>query len=110
MTPYCTIHAAPLGNILSGIVADIPRYEREMASVYMSRPSLAKGHTPFARKMQARILEVIRNGGKVSTKMIVKALDSNRFSVYNNASALVADGVVRLVKRGNKDFYWEAIA
>lgn len=109
MTPYCTIHAAPLANILAGIVADIPRYERELASVSMSRPSFAKGHTPFAREMQARILEVIRNGEKVSTKMIVKALDSNRFSVYNNASVLVADGVIRLVKRGNKDFYWEVV-
>ena len=109
MTPYITQHTVPLHQLMAGMIADIPRYVRENSSSEMVRASFGKGKTPAARAIQAKMLDMIRSGDRVTTMDIVKILDSNRFSVYNNASVLVEDGLIRLVKLGAKRFYWEAI-
>lgn len=110
MTPYITQHAAPMSALLLGIVKDIPRYVRENSSSEMIRATgYGKGKTPAARAIQAKMLNLIKLGPKTTTMDMVKALDSNRFSVYNNASVLAEDGLIRLVKAGVKRFYWEVV-
>lgn len=110
MTPYITIHAAPMASIFKGIVKDIPRYVRENSSSEMNRATgYGKGKTPSARAIQAKMLDLIKSGPKTTTMDMVKALDSNRFSVYNNASVLAEEGLIRLVKVGAKRFYWEVV-
>ena len=110
MTPYITQHAAPMASIFAGIIKDIPRYVRENSSSEMIRATgYGKGKTPAARAIQAKMLDMIRSGYRVTTMDMVHALNSNRFSIYNNAAQMVEDGLIRLVKLGAKRFYWEAI-
>ena len=110
MTPYVTQHAAPMASIMAGIVKDIPRYVRENSSSEMIRATgYGRGKTPAARASQTKMLDMIRSGYRVTTMDMVKQLDSNRFSVYNNASVMVEDGLIRLIKLGAKRFYWEAV-
>lgn len=110
MMPYITIHAAPMHQLMAGIIADIPRYIRENSSSEMIRATgYGKGKTPAARAAQAKMLDMIRSGYRVTTMDMVHPLNSNRFSVYQNASQMVEDGLIRLVKLGAKRFYWEVV-
>ena len=110
MTPYITQHAAPMAQVMAGIVSDIPRYVRENSSSDMIRyKGYGRGKTPAARAMQAKMLVMIKSGDRMTTMDMVKQLDSNRFTVYQNAAQMVEDGLIKLVKIGAKRFYWEAI-
>lgn len=109
MTPYVTIHAAPLSQLLAGIVADIPRYRSDLSEPSKDRPKNMKCRTVAARAIQARILEVIKAGHHVDSPTLVKALDSNRFSIYNNAHTMAEEGLIRMVRLSTRKFYWEAV-
>lgn len=109
MTPYVTIHAAPLSSVFAGLIADIPRYVRDTASVSMSRASFGKGRTPAAIAAQCAMLPMIRDGYRVTTKSLVTALGANRFTTYNNLCVMADDGLIKLVRVSAKKFYWEAL-
>ena len=110
MTPYCTIHTAPIVGILSGIVSDLPRYYGERVDIQHRVKSVCgRNRTPAARALQRKMLDMIAGGSKVTTMQMVAAFNSNRYSIYMNAHIMEEEGLIKLVKVRNKVFYWSIV-
>lgn len=110
MTPYCTIHTAPLDKVLLGISMDLPRYYGEIEEKVVKRPKgVGRGKTKAAREIQEKMLDMIKNGDRVTTIDMTGALLSNRFSIYAHAKTMMNEGLIKLVKVGSKAYHWEVV-
>lgn len=109
MTPYVTIHAAPMLNIMAGISIDIDRYYKEKN---ISAPRLPAGDgrctSELAIYLQDKIIEILKRDGKSTTPRIAKELESNRATIYKQSKFLEKIGVLKLVLVGRK-YHWEVV-
>lgn len=107
MTPYCTIHEAPINSIIQGILQDIPRYESEKI-VITPRQTFGRGFTPRAKKAQLDILALIKAYGSIGTVQISKLTGRSRCAVHCDVTIMHEEGMIRRFQRG-KLFFWEVI-
>lgn len=110
MTPYCTIHTAPMSGILAGIVSDLPRYYGERIELQTrSKTGSGRNRTPSARAIQRKMLAMIASGHHVTTMQMAEAFNYTRYSIYMNAHTMEEEGLIKLVKIRNKVFYWSIV-
>lgn len=101
-TPF----AAPIGLLIAGILADVPRYEREKDLASVSRSGsmrLNPAMTKQAAALRAKILDVIRNaplvieaisGTKADVNTIADAVQGKRSTVYKALYYMLDLGLV----------------
>ena len=109
MIPYITQHAAPMAQLMAGIIADIPRYVRENSTSEMIRVSRRNSIPKGSIELQGKILDMIRSGNKVTTADMVREFGKSRCSTYKFAARMVENGIIRLVKVNRKYAYWESV-
>ena len=109
MTPYITQHAAPMWQVMAGIIADLPRYVRENSTSEMIRVSRKSAIPQESIDLQRKMFAMIRDGKKVTTADMVREFGKNRCSTYKFAARMVEEGLIRLVKVNQKYAYWEVV-
>jgi len=107
MTPYCTIHEAPMPAIIQGILHDIPRYESEK-TVITARQTFGRGFTPRARQAQIDILEIIKAHDSIGTVQIAKLTGRSRCAIHCDVTIMAEEGMIKRFQRG-KLFFWEVV-
>lgn len=111
MTPYCTIHEAPMRNVLLGIVMDLPRYYKDKEATIINRkPAVGRARTPEAVAKQKKIMKIMQKQGKATTRELTVALKSNRFTTYQNCMVLQEEGKIQLVRVNANSFYWRVVS
>ena len=112
-----TIFAAPIGILLNGIMADVPRYEEEKRAIVVTpRPK-----NVVSKAIQSKVIDVVRNAPTVlasidrkhmDTRSVTIAVNGKRTSVYAALHQLLAEGIVaevrgKMPKGGYQSVYWE---
>ena len=125
-TTQPTIFAAPLGLLLDGILADVPRYEsdKRLCGVARNSPAnLGSVRNAKAEALQSKILDVLKAAPlvlaaierkKMDSRSVTMAVDGSRSTVYESLHRMLDGGQVaevsegKLARSGSRCIEWVA--
>ena len=112
-----TIFAAPIGILLNGIMADVPRYEEEKRICVVA----ARAKNGVSKATLSMVIDVVKNAPIIldaierkhmDTRSVTIAVNGKRTSVYAALHQLLAEGIVaevrgKMPRGGYQSVYWE---